>query len=689
MIGIDVLEKREEYTIIKRIPFSTGRKRMSTIIETKSGKWVLYIKGASEFVVESSTHLYDFGNSRVQELCNEYLDEVEAGIESMAQMALRTIGIGYRELPINTDLGKPDEYGVFDIEKSGLTMIGIFGIMDVLRDGVGDAVQICKNAGVKIKMITGDNRLTAVAVARNCQILDNEIDFDDAVMEGKQFMSLIGGVVCKRCRTPKCPCPRNELEKKSMIEKWKDRNKVSTESDTESNKRDRINNTESPSRPKKSILGQPEKKPKPIPDTKKIVQFKEEVDNIELEPLSMRNTKEAIEEEQKTGIFRIREDTIMNKEIFNRIIDKLYVLARSRPEDKYAVILGLKEKGHVVGVTGDGTNDAPALRKADVGFAMGNSGTDAARLAADIILTDDDFSSILSAIVWGRNIYDSIRKFLSFQLTVNIVAVFSTFVGAILLRQAIITAVQMLWINLIMDTLASLALATEQPDWGVLLSREPYSRKESIISCRMLKHMVGQSIFQMTVLLLMVFKGEYFLPETRPGQSIDGLVISGRLHDIITGDVEYGGDHPNPEPSVHFTYIFNVFVLMQVFNFMNARKLNDELNIFEGMRRSKMFIIIVILIIILQVLLVTLGYRVMSVTMWGLELKGWAISIGIGSLSLVVAFLLKFIPLMFRCCCWLCCSSNNPNNKDGAYAEEESGEDEEEKEEEEEDDEEE
>jgi Ca2+ transporting ATPase len=171
----------------------------------------------------------------------------------------------------------------------------------------------------------------------------------------------------------------------------------------------------------------------------------------------------------------VRVDTIANAEEFDKIKDRLLVLARSRPEDKYALVTGLKERGNVVAVTGDGTNDAPALKKADVGFAMGICGTEVARGAAAIILIDDNFSSIVKAVLWGRNIYDSIRKFIQFQLTVNIVAVVCTLVGAAVLKQEVMKPIQMLWINLIMDTLASLALATEDPSES-LLDRAPHSR---------------------------------------------------------------------------------------------------------------------------------------------------------------------------------------------------------------------
>lgn len=234
-------------------------------------------------------------------------------------------------------------------------------------------------------------------------------------------------------------------------------------------------------------------------------------------------------------------------------MDKLLVLARSRPEDKYALVTGLRERGNVVAVTGDGTNDAPALKKADVGFAMGIAGTEVAREAAAITLIDDNFSSIVKAVLWGRNIYDSIRKFVQFQLTVNIVAVFSTLIGAAILETEILRPIHMLWINLIMDTLASLALATEDPDES-LLERHPHSRDEYIISKTMLKHIIGQACYQLTIMMILVFAGEHFIPEyvdsldsgvfaSHPEYKwhngiVGGTVRSGRPYKV-NGDVDY------------------------------------------------------------------------------------------------------------------------------------------------------
>ncbi len=148
---------------------------------------------------------------------------------------------------------------------------------------------------------------------------------------------------------------------------------------------------------------------------------------------------------------------------FKKIVSELRVLARSSPEDKFLLATGLKQLNNVVAMTGDGTNDAPALKKADIGFAMG-SGTEVAKDASGIIILDDNFGSIVTAVKYGRNIFDCIRKFLQFQLTVNVVAIFMAFLGAAVLKESPLTPVQMLWVNLIMDTLAALALATEPPN---------------------------------------------------------------------------------------------------------------------------------------------------------------------------------------------------------------------------------
>ena len=281
------------------------------------------------------------------------------------------------------------------------------------------------------------------------------------------------------------------------------------------------------------------------------------------------------------------------------------MLARSRPEDKYLLVTGLREFGDVVAVTGDGTNDAPALKKADVGFAMGITGTDVAKGAADIILLDDNFASIVQACMWGRNIYDNIRRFLQFQLTVNVVALISAFFGSCILTESPLQAIHLLWVNLIMDSLASLALATEPPVKEKLLNRAPQGRDDYIISRKMVKHILAASILQSIVIFAIVFAGEWFIPEddnvpNNPDQ--DGFVYPGRpktylgepLWDDLKDDYGY---------SRHMTIVFTAFVMMQIFNMLNARKINDEFNIFSGIHKNWMFIAIWLIILIVQVLL--------------------------------------------------------------------------------------
>lgn len=171
------------------------------------------------------------------------------------------------------------------------------------------------------------------------------------------------------------------------------------------------------------------------------------------------------------------------------IRNKFKVMARSRPIDKYTLVKGLKDLGDIVAVTGDGTNDAMALKKANVGFAM-QTGTNVAHNAADILIQDDNFASIVKACSWGRSVYDNIRRFLQFQLTVNVVALATAFCGSVILWESPLAAIQLLWVNLIMDSLASLALATEPPK-PELLQRPPYRKREYIINQKMIKHILG------------------------------------------------------------------------------------------------------------------------------------------------------------------------------------------------------
>lgn len=198
---------------------------------------------------------------------------------------------------------------------------------------------------------------------------------------------------------------------------------------------------------------------------------------------------------------------IDNMRKFKDIEKQLRVMARSQPDDKFLLVDGLIRIGRTVAVTGDGTNDAPALNRSDVGFAMGITGTDVAKNACDIQLTDDNFCSILVAVKYGRNIYDNVRKFLQFQLTVNVVAMFIVFAGACIFSEPPLTSTQMLWVNLIMDTFAALALATEPPN-DRLMDRMPAQKSDLIVNAIMWRNILGQSVFQIVTLLTMLLFGK-------------------------------------------------------------------------------------------------------------------------------------------------------------------------------------
>jgi Ca2+ transporting ATPase len=209
-----------------------------------------------------------------------------------------------------------------------------------------------------------------------------------------------------------------------------------------------------------------------------------------------------VEENRKGKMVKV--EKVGNQHKFDEVKKHLRVLGRCSPLDKKILVTGMQDSGQVVAVTGDGTNDAPALTKADVGFAMGIAGTDVAKNACDIVLLDDNFSSIIVALKYGRNVYDNVRKFLQFQLSVNVVAMFIVFFGSVILKDSPLTAVQMLWVNLIMDTLGALALATEPPTDDILL-RQPYKKDNLIITPVMWRNVFGHGVYQIIVLMIVMF----------------------------------------------------------------------------------------------------------------------------------------------------------------------------------------
>jgi len=252
---------------------------------------------------------------------------------------------------------------------------------------------------------------------------------------------------------------------------------------------------------------------------------------------------------------------------------------------------------------------------------MGIAGTDVAKEASDIIILDDNFSSIVSAVMWGRCVYDNIRKFLQFQLTINVVALVTAFLAAVTNRGLPLKTVQLLWVNLIMDTLAALALGTETPTPD-LLDRKPYGAKDSLISLVMVRNIAAQSFIQLTILLGLLYGGPQML----------------NLH------YSDGGDSTDPNKETLDTIIFNTFVFLQLFNEFNARVvIGKKLNVFSGIFTNPIFAGVMVITAALQVLLVQFGGAFVETV--GLSKTHWGLCVGLGFISLPVGFLARLVDI--------------------------------------------
>ena len=623
----------------KQFPFDSKRKRMTTFVmnEEFTTHYRLFSKGGGENSSKFCNRYMDPVTGEVKPIDNDKKKFIEQTIENFNKDRLRSLYIAYKDLSkdeyINSDRANDD--GKL-IDQYDLVFLGVFGIRDSLRDGVEEAVNKCHEAGVNVIMVTGDNIVTATAIAKECHILGHEVDLKNLTpneieqdpeamndnikrgnyitellktkpraITGNSFYTCVGGLICEVCQkdTNLCKCPKTSAEAKELANRNKE-------------------------------------EPKPV-----------------------------------------KKDVIRNMDNFKIITSRLNVMARSQPLHKYALVLGLRSLKNVVAVTGDGTNDAPALSKSDVGFAM-FAGTDIAKEASDIVIIDNNFSSIVTAIIYGRNIYDNIRKFLQFQLSVNFCACLIVFICACIGNETPLSPIQMLWVNLIMDSLGSLALATEPP-YEELLKREPTKRNESIINGRMWKHIGIQSLIQIIVLLILYLIAPDFVKEGNFVRKAENYIIQycyGEMpggnepENIIYGteskwstDVklrtdinkvycggyssrqslsvaykEYSNDNGG---TVHMSLIFNVFVIYTLFNQINCRMIDDSFNIFKRMQRSLLFPLITLCELALQILIVEVGRNIFHVANDGLTWEQWLICIGFSAITFVVSIICKFIPL--------------------------------------------
>lgn len=461
--GVDYRIEKDAVTIEAELPFSTERKLMAVVVSDDEGRY-LYVKGAPEIVAQKC-RIEDERQLRIQQQLLAYQEQ-----------GMRTLGFAYRKLT-------EQEMPIADhrLEVSDMEFQGIVAISDPVRPDVPNAVRECLDAGIAVKIVTGDTAATAREIARQVGLWTDE-DTDRQLITGTEFSALT------------------------------------------------------------------------------------------------------------------------DVELMERVMD-LKVIARARPMDKKRLVETLQKLGQVVAVTGDGTNDAPALKAAHVGLSMGD-GTSVAKEASDITIIDNSFSSIGRAVMWGRSLYRNIQRFILFQMTVNVAACLIVLTGAFMGTEVPLTVTQMLWVNLIMDTFAAMALASLPPSPAVM-KEKPRDRRNFIISRSMAWQItwVGCSFF--VILLIILYKYEH------------------------QGWTTY-------EQSLFFT----IFVMLQFWNMFNARAFASWETALK-IKGCRGFIFIAQLIFVGQILIVTFGGKMFNVE--PLKMEHWVLIIGLTSIVLWIGEAVRWV----------------------------------------------
>lgn len=472
---------RSGATRLEELPFTTERKYMATVVRSASGKDVLYVKGAPEIV---------FG--MCADTSGVTKAEIDAQLLEYQNQAMRTLGFAYQEL-------QPGDATISDgkVTATGLRFIGIVAISDPVRAEVPDAVSEVLDAGIKVKIVTGDTPGTAKEIGRQIGLWDDSRDTDRNIITGVEFA---------------------ELSDSALLDR----------------------------------------------------------------------------------------------------VGDLKIIARARPMDKKRLVEALQKRGEVVAVTGDGTNDAPALKAAQVGLSMGD-GTSVAKEASDITIVDNSFSSIGRAVMWGRSLYQNIRRFILFQMTVNVAACLIVLAGAFMGMQSPLTVTQMLWVNLIIDTFAAMALASLPPTRSVMRDK-PRDQRDFIINHPMWRSIIGVGVAFFAILIGLL----YYMQHT----DVTSLTQIGRLPWV-------SGHNMSP---YELSLFFTIFVFLQFWNMFNARAFATGRSAFH-FKGCKGFLSIALLILVGQIAIVSLGGEFFTVV--PLKFTDWLIIIASTSLVLWIGEFLR------------------------------------------------